>query len=290
MTNEQIVSRLSSVGILGNVLLSVFKLIAGLLGKSSAMVSDAIHSLSDVFATFVAFVGVKMSEKKADKRHPYGHERIECLAALILGVILAATGLGIGYSGVMDIMSGAYKTNPVPTMLPLIAAVVSILSKEGMYRYTMHYAKIMDSAAFKADAWHHRSDAFSSIGALIGIGAARLGFPIMDPIASIVICGFILKVAYDIAMDAVEKMLDTSCDEAVVNELRAFISKEKDVEKIDVLRTRMFSSKIYVDVEISVDKTSSLLEAHDIAERIHDDLEIHFPNVKHVMIHVNPGK
>lgn len=289
MTNQSIVNRLSRIGIIGNILLSAFKLFAGIAGKSGAMVSDAVHSLSDVFATLIAFVGVKLSQRSADARHPYGHERFECVASLVLGIILAVTGLGIGWAGVQKLIGGNYSQLAVPTALPLIAAAVSIVVKEGMYWYTMYYAKKLDSAAFVADAWHHRSDAFSSVGSFLGIGAAKLGFPIMDPIASVVICLFILKVAYDITKDSLRKMLDTSCSRDTEKEMRDFIAAQEGVEQLDLLQTRLFGNKVYMDVEISVERDSSLLEAHDIAERVHAAVEHQFPNVKHVMIHVNPG-
>ena len=279
---------MSRVGILGNVLLSAFKLFAGIFGKSGAMVSDAVHSLSDVFATLIAYIGVRLSQRQEDTEHPYGHERLECVAALILGLILAGTGLGIGSSGIRKIFfeRAALET---PTLLPLIAAVVSILVKEGMFRYTMHYAEKLDSAAFRADAWHHRSDALSSVGSFIGIGMARLGFPIMDPIASLVICVLILKVAFDIIRDAITKMLDTSCSDDYEQKLRRFVEEQPGVEGVDLLHTRQFGNKVYVDLEIAVNRDLSLGDAHAIAERVHSGVEQNFPNVKHVMIHVNPA-
>ncbi len=287
MNEKTIVNRLSRVGILGNVVLAAFKLIAGVLGRSGAMVSDAVHSLSDVFATFIAWIGVLLSKQKEDAEHPYGHERLECVASLILGLILAGTGLGIGWTGVRKLFweRGSLE---IPTMLPLIAAVVSIIVKEAMFHYTMYYAKRLDSAAFKADAWHHRSDAFSSIGSFIGIGMAKLGFPIMDPIASLIICVLILKVAYDIIRDALNKMLDTSGGKAVEQRLKAFIEAQDGVERVDLLHTRQFGNKMYVDLEIAVEADISLRNAHGIAERVHTAVEQEFPNVKHVMIHVNP--
>ena len=172
--------------------------------------------------------------------------------------------------------------------MPLIAAAVSILVKEGMYRYTMYYARKMDSAAFKADAWHHRSDALSSVGSFIGIGMARLGFPIMDPIASLIICVLILKVACDIIRDAVAQMLDTSCGKDYERTLRGFIEEQPGVEHVDLLHTRQFGNKVYVDLEIAVNRDLSLGDAHAIAERVHSSVEQRFPNIKHVMIHVNP--
>lgn len=288
MDEKKVIKKLSAVGIAGNILLSAFKLLAGILGHSGAMISDAVHSLSDVFATLIAYIGVILSKSEADKEHPYGHERFECFASLSLGLILAATGLGIGYSGIKNLFSAKNNELVIPTLLPLIAAAVSILVKEGMYWYTMYYAKKLNSAAFKADAWHHRSDAFSSIGSFIGIGAAKLGFPIMDPIASIVICLFIFKVAFDITKEAIRQMMDTSCSEEFITAVSDFVNNHSEVKNIDVLNTRQFGNKVYIDLEIALDKNLSLIQAHEIAEKIHDGIELQFPNVKHVMIHVNP--
>ena len=200
------------------------------------------------------------------------------------------TGIGIGYAGLMKILGGDVSKIEVPTFLPLIAAIISVAVKEGMYWYTMYYAKRLNSSAFKADAWHHRSDAFSSIGSFIGIGAAKLGFPIMDPIASIIICFFILKVAYDVGMDALNKMIDTSCSHDFECDVEDFIKKQEGVQGVDTLRTRQFGNKIYIDLEIAVDRNLSLLAAHDIAERVHAAVEEQYPDVKHIMVHVNPGK
>ena len=286
MEEQKIVKKLSAVGILGNVLLAGFKLFSGIFGKSGAMVSDAVHSLSDVFATLIAYIGVVLSKRPEDREHPYGHERFECVASLILGLILAGTGIGIGYSGIQKLI--ARETIEIPTLLPLIAAVISIVVKEAMFWYTMHYAKKLDSPAFKADAWHHRSDALSSVGSFIGIGLAKLGFPIMDQIASLIICLFILKVAYDILKEALSKMLDTSCGTEFEEDLKTFILSQPGVKNIDLLHTRQFGNRIYIDLEIAVDRNISLLDAHAIAEDVHSSVEQHYENVKHIMIHVNP--
>ena len=280
---------MSLMGILGNVALAAFKLTAGLIGKSGAMVSDAAHSLSDVVATLIAYIGVRLSRQEEDANHPYGHERLECVASLILSLILAGTGIGVGYSGIRKLFL-VHETPEIPTLLPLIAAIVSIVVKEGMFRYTMHYARKLDSSAFKADAWHHRSDAMSSVGAFAGIGLARLGFPIMDPIAGLVIAVLILKVAFDIFKDAIAKMLDTSVGKDFERSVRKFIEEQPDVRHIDVLRTRQFGNRIYVDLEIAVRRDMSLVEAHNIAENVHRNVEKEFPNVKHIMIHVNPER
>lgn len=290
LNEKTVIRNLSLVSIIGNVILSGIKLFAGIYGKSGAMISDAIHSMSDVVTTIIAFFGVKISQKTADKMHPYGHDRIECVASLLLGLILLVTGIGIGKAGVDNIIAGNYESLAVPEPIALVAAIISILGKEAMYWYTRHYAKLINSAAFMADAWHHRSDAFSSVGSLIGIGGAMLAFPIMDSVASVAICLFILKVALDISWDALKKMLDTSCGETYEKQLTEFIEAQDKVVRVDLLRSRMFGNKVYIDLEISVDGNKPLHEAHEIAERVHENVEKNFSEVKHIMIHVNPAE
>lgn len=286
---EKMAMRVSKSSIVANFLLTLFKLLAGVIARSGAMVSDAIHSASDVFSTIVVIIGIKISGKASDKDHPYGHERLECVASIVLATVLAVTGLGIGYSAVSKIVGGDYSQLSVPGMLALVAAIVSIVVKEGMYHYTKFYAKKLDSGALMADAWHHRSDALSSVGALIGIAGARIGFPILDPAASLVICLFIEKAAYDIFMDAVDKMVDKACDDDVEEKLKECALAQEGVQGIDLLHTRVFANKIYVDIEIRVDGDMKLRDAHGIAEHVHDAIEQVFPKVKHIMVHVNPA-
>lgn len=288
-TMEKTAMRVSKVSIIVNLLLSVGKLAAGLIASSGAMISDAIHSASDVFSTIIVMIGIRMSGKAADREHPYGHERMECVAAILLSVVLAITGFEIGLSGVNKITAGNYDELSVPGTLALVAAIVSIAVKEWMYWYTRMYAKKIKSSALMADAWHHRSDSLSSIGAFIGIFGARMGFPVMDPIASVVICLFILKAAYDIFKDAIDKMLDTACEPELEKELRDFVLEQEGVKGVDLLRTRTFGSRIYVDVDISADGNMTLNEAHGIAESVHDAIEGRFEQVKHIMVHVNPA-
>ena len=288
-TFQQVVNRVSVITILANAVLSVFKLMAGVIAHSNAMISDAVHSASDVFSTVVVIIGVKLASKESDKEHPYGHERLECVAAIVLAMVLLFTGLEIGLQAMRAIVKGNYSNLEVPGMLALIAAIISIVVKELMYWYTRHYAKKIDSSALMADAWHHRSDALSSVGALIGIGGAMLGFPIMDSIASLVIFIFIVKAAYDIFKDAVDKMVDHSCDEEMEHELYESVLSHSEVLGIDLLQTRIFGNKIYVDVEIQVNGSYTLQHAHEIAEEVHDKIEKDFPKVKHIMVHVNPA-
>lgn len=285
---ERTAMRVSSVSIAANFILTAFKLFAGVFAHSGAMISDAIHSASDVFSTVVVMIGIRISRKASDKDHPYGHERLECVAAIVLATILAATGLGIGYTAVRMIAGEDYDHLTIPGLLALIAAIVSILVKEAMYQYTRVNAKRIDSGALMADAWHHRSDALSSVGALIGIGGARLGFPILDPVASLVICFFIEKAAYEIFMDAVDKMVDKACDEETEEALRDCAMAQEGVLGVDLLHTRVFGNKVYVDIEIRADGEETLRSAHETAERVHDAIEKTFPRVKHIMVHVNP--
>lgn len=286
---EKTAMKVSFVSIAANVLLSIFKVFAGIFAHSGAMLSDAVHSASDVFSTFVVIIGIKIAGKDSDKEHPYGHERMECVAAIVLATILCITGLGIGYTAVGTILSGKYELLVVPGTLALIAAILSIVVKEAMFWYTRINAKKIDSGALMADAWHHRSDALSSVGALIGIAGARMGYPVMDAAASLVICLFIVKAAYDIFKDAVDKMVDKACDETTENEIRDCTLSQNGVMGIDLLRTRVFGNKIYVDLEICADGSRTLNETHEIAEQVHDCIEERFPKVKHIMVHVNPA-
>ena len=286
--HSKLAMQVSRNTIIGNFVLTAFKLAAGILGHSSAMISDAIHSASDVFSTLIVMVGIRISGKKADGNHNYGHERLEAVAAILLAVVLAATGVFIGYSGVRSILAANYGGLQVPGTLALIAAIVSIVVKEGMFWYTRQAADKIHSAALMADAWHHRSDSLSSIGALVGIVCSLAGFPVMDSVASVVICIFIVKAAVDIFRDAVDKMVDRSCDEETLAQMTQVILDQPGVLGLDLLQTRLFGAKIYVDAEIAAQADLPLSQAHAIAESVHEAIEQAFPLVKHCMVHVNP--
>jgi len=285
---EKIAMRISWYSIAVNVFLSLGKFIAGIFGHSAAMVSDAIHSASDVFATFIVMAGIKVSGRASDEDHQYGHERLECVASILLSVILVLTGLAIGYAGIEKILNQDTEAIAIPTFLPLAAAIVSIVVKEAMYWYTRHYALMLESDALMADAWHHRSDSLSSIGSFVGILGARMGYPILDPIASVLICLMILQAGYEIFMGAIDKMVDKACSKEVEDAMRSKVSSITGVNHIDLLRTRQFGSRIFVDVEVSADDNLTLLQSHQIAESIHHSIEMDFPNVKHCMVHINP--
>lgn len=285
---ESTATRVSMVSIVGNTVLALFKLFAGIVANSGAMISDAVHSASDILSSIIVIIGVKLSARDSDNAHPYGHERFECVAAIVLSVILFVVGIFIGESAINSITGRNTSNLAVPGMLALAAAVISIVSKEAMFHYTKYYAKKLNSSALMADAWHHRSDAFSSIGALIGIVGARIGFEILDPIASLVICVFIIKASYDIFKDAINKMIDRSCSEDVEQKITACAAQQDGVLKIDNIKTRMFGNRIYVDIEICADGKLTLEEGHEIAENVHTAIENNFENVKHIMVHVNP--
>ena len=287
-SDKHIAMSVSTNSIIFNSILSGFKLFAGIISNSSAMVSDAVHSASDVFSTIIVMIGVNISSKEADDEHQYGHERFECVAGIILSCILFATGVGIGIIGIKRIFGVTNENLETPGMLALVAAIISIIIKEGMYWYTRFYAKKINSSALMADAWHHRSDAMSSVGSFIGIFGARIGFPMLDPIASLVICLFIIKASCDIFKDSMDKMIDKSCDSDIINKMKDIVKSQDGVCDIDDMKTRMFGSKIYLDVEISVKGSISLEEAHQIAQAVHDKIEGEFPLVKHCMVHVNP--
>jgi cation diffusion facilitator family transporter len=288
MENKKIAYRVSITTIIINSLLAVIKLLSGIISSSSAMVSDAIHTFSDVATTIIAMIGVAIGSKKDDDNHQYGHERIECIASLILSMILFVIGIEIGFSGIKILINNNIDSISEPGLFALIAAIISIIVKELMYWYTIVAAKKINSSALKADAWHHRSDALSSVGALIGIILSRMGYKYFDPLASIIISLFICKVAIEIFLDATDKLVDKSWEDDKIKELETLVLKQKGVLRIDDIKTRVFANKVYVDIEIAADGEKTLYETHNIAEKVHNKVEKKFKDVKHIMVHVNP--
>ncbi|MGH4050788.1 MAG: cation diffusion facilitator family transporter [Clostridium sp.] len=289
MNNEKrfrIGLKVSKITIFVNIILSAVKLLAGIIGRSGAMIADGIHSLSDVLSTIAVMIGLKLAKEPADESHPYGHEKMEPVMAKILASILLITALLIGFNGIKSILNG---TTVIPTRIALYAAILSIITKEWMYKYTLKGAKKIDSSALMADAWHHRSDAFSSIGTLIGIAGARMGYPILDPIASLVICIIISKVAINIYKQAINQLVDHCADANTIQNIKNKIEETIGVISLDELKTRVHGNRLYVDVEICVDKNLSVCQAHDIAERVHNTTESLDNRIKHCMVHVNPN-
>lgn len=273
--------------LIANVILSVVKIIAGFVAQSSAMIADGVHTVSDVISTVAVMIGVKFSEKEADEGHPYGHERIESVVTVLLSLMLSVTGFGIAFSGIKTIV---YREFTTPGALALAAAFASIVVKELMYRYTLKAAEKINSTALKADAWHHRSDAFSSIGTLVGIGGAILGLQILDPIAGIIVSVLIIRVGFEILMQGLNQLVDRAADGDTIKNIEKNIENVKGVLRVDDVKTRLHGSRLYVDVEISVDSNITVGEGHSIAETVHKNIEKTIPDVKHCMVHVNPYK
>ena len=285
----KIINKVAIVTIVVNLVLAVGKFLAGIFGHSTAMISDAVHSSSDVLSTLIVLVGARIAVKNEDKDHNYGHDKFESIASILLAMLLFATALALGWTGIKSIADAAKGGEFVkPTLAALIAAIVSIVVKEGMYWYTIYYAKKIDSQALKADAWHHRSDAFSSVAGFVGILGAMLGVYVLEGIATVLIALLIIKVSYDIVKIVLRQLTDHAAPEDLVGKIYKTINDDEDVKNVDLLKTRISGSIIYVEAEIAVDRELSIVEAHDIAQRVHDKIETTFEEVRHIVIHVNP--
>lgn len=282
--------RTSIISLILNSMLAGGKLAVGIVFKSAAVLSDSVHTLSDSFTTILVIIGVKISHVPADKGHNYGHEKIEAVFSTILAIILFITGLTLLIDTINKLITGAVPT--VFSPLLLIVTFASILFKEIMYNYTMHYAKKYNSLSLKADAWHHRSDSISSVAVLIGILVAMI-FPNLafaEQIAAIIVSLLIIKVSIEIYFKSIEKLIDKAADFETVKKISKIVMDVPGVIRIDSLKTRMSTYKMYVDIEIAAEGNLSLFKAHEIAEQVHDILENKYTefNIKHINVHVNP--
>lgn len=285
MENYKLGVKASWITVVVNIILATFKVMAGIIGNSSAMIADGVHTLSDVLTTFVVLLGLRISSKEADKEHPYGHEKYESVFAKVLSMLLLLTGIFIGYEAIKILISGETRT---PKLIALIAAFLSIIVKEGMYWYTIKIARKIKSISMEADAWHHRSDAFSSIGTFVGVLGAQLGFTALDPIAGIIVSIFVVKVGVDLYIKSVKELVDEAASEEIIEMIRAKSKFIDGVKGIKSLKTRVFGNRIYVDIEIFVDSNISVKSGHDIAEKVHDKLEAEISDIKHCMVHIEP--
>lgn len=276
--------RVSKNTIIGNFILAFIKILIGFIARSTAMLADGMHSLSDVITTIGVIIGLKLSHKEADKSHPYGHEKIESITSLFLAIVLFLVAISIGYSGITKIINHSYVT---PGFSAIIAAIISIIVKELMYWYTIKYANQINSPSLKADAWHHRSDALSSAGALIGIAGARMGYTFLDPLVAIIIALVIIKVAFDISKQSIAQLIDEAASEEDIQVIIDRINSIDGIYEIKNLKTRKHSNRLYVDVDISVDATLTVEEGHKIALYVHNLIE-EDSRIKHCMVHVNP--
>ena len=269
-----------------NIFLAFIKIIAGILGKSSVMIADGLHSASDIITSMGVLIGNYISSKPFDKEHNYGHEKAETLVSFLLSIILVGVALSIGYEASKSLFN--IEGIAIPTLLPLVVSIISILIKEYQYRITIRIAKKINSPALKADAWHHRSDALSSIAAFVGIGGAMLGFKILEPLASIVVALFVCKVGYDILKNAVNELMDVSIDETYENEIKKIAQLTEGVMNLGSLRTRKHGASAYVDVVICVDGKLTVTSGHDIATNLEKKIQNDINIVKGITVHVEP--
>ena len=292
MERNREIYRVTLVGGVVNVVLLLFKFLAGILGHSAAMVADAVHSLSDFVTDIVVFVFIRISGKPKDKSHDYGHGKYETLAMTLIGLVLLVVAIGILYGGTTKIISWiSGEMLEAPGMLALWAALLSIVLKEGVYRYSMIKARELNSQAVEANAWHHRSDALSSVGTAIGIGGAIfLGqrWTVLDPIASMVVGLFIVKVSVELLRNGIGDLMEQSLPDAVEEEILHLVaSLPGDVRPHD-LRTRRLGNHYAIELHILVDGDASLREAHDKASEVENLLRDHYGEETHVAVHVEP--
>jgi cation diffusion facilitator family transporter len=282
---HQVTKKVTLVGALVNGLLAFLQISSGLLGNSQALLADGIHTLSDLGSDFIVLLAASQSAKAADKEHPYGHGRIETLASVLLGLILIGVGVGVGFRGFNSIISS---NQIAPEPFTLAFAIIAILSKEGLYRYTLKASKRIHSTLLEANAWHHRSDALSSIIVLCGIAAQMIGVPYMDSLAAAIVALMISFMGYKLARKALEELIDTSLKSELVSNIKETIEKKDSVKDVHSLRTRSMGGQGYIDAEIRVNPRLTVSEAHHIAFSLEQQIKTEFPQIIDVGIHVDP--
>ncbi|MEW9078464.1 cation diffusion facilitator family transporter [Terrisporobacter glycolicus] len=279
-------TKVTLISILWNVILTFIKILGGILGKSNAMIADGLHSASDIISSIGVLIGNKIAKTPNDKEHNYGHEKAETLVSFLLSMLLIGVALKISLNGFNSLLH--LEDVQVPTFLPLIISVISIVIKEYQYRITIKVAKKINSPSLKADAWHHRSDALSSVAAFIGIGGSLLGFKALDPIATVVVGLFVAKVGLDIFKDAINELMDYSIDEKDESQIIAIANCTDGVLNIGELRTRKHGSMAYVDLTICVNKDLTVLQGHEIANKLEISILEELQIVKGITVHVEP--
>jgi cation diffusion facilitator family transporter len=289
---EKIIKKNTILTIFANGFLAIIKLAGGILGNSSVLITDAINSISDIATNLVVFVSAKFSKREKDESHPYGHDKFDSMISIFLGVALILTAFEVGKNAFVKLYEVIFNdlVIAVPAWYTILIVFITLIIKEFLYRKTKIDAKKANSQALLAQAWDHRSDTLTSIGALIGILGAIFNFGFLDPIASLFILFFILKLAIKVIKTGVSQVVDESADDEQIQAIKKVVKSNNNVISIDEIKTRMFGVKYYVDLEISLDKNLSLEEAHLIAEAVHDEIEDKLSGVIHCMIHVNPGK
>lgn len=283
---QGIAERITLINIIINIVLAVLKLAVGALSGSQALVSDGVHSVTDIASSAVVLIGIRLSHRRSDPRHPYGHERIECVAAILLAVLVGVTGVGIGVSGVRGLISP--NASASPGFIALTTAVFSVVVKELMFRYTKRAAMRSGSAALLADAWHLRTDALSSLGSVIGVVGAVAGAQWLDPLMALLIGLLIIKAAVEIFMDAIGRMIDRSCDPQLEQELLAEIAQVDGVVRTVELKTRLFGNRVLVEVSVAVADTLTANEAYAIVGAVQAHVGARFETVKECSVHIVP--
>ena len=279
-------NKITVISILLNIGLTILKILAGILGNSTAIIADGLHSASDIITSIGILIGNKISRKPRDDEHQYGHEKAESLVSFILAAVLIGIALKIGYDGFKDLIN--INNILVPNALPLVVALISIAVKEYQYQITIRVAKKINSSSLKADAWHHRSVAFSSIAAFIGIGGAMLGFKILDPIASIIVAIVVIKVGIEILKSACDELMDSSISKEDIREIKSLIDNNKKIYGIKDFKSRKYGSIAYIDMSIFIDKSKTLEEAHDIADNLEHSIISNLNYIKEINIHTEP--
>ena len=277
--------RVTWIGAIANLVLALVKLVAGIAGKSEALIADAAHSLSDLLSDFVVLVSLNIAKRPIDEKRPYGYGRVETVGTGILGIILIGAGIGIFWDAITTIRSGVENA---PTETAFIAAIISIASKEFMYQYTVKVGRRIHSPSVIANAWHHRSDAFSSIATAIGIAAAMFGWPIFDPLAAIVVTGLIMKAGWSISSESFMDIIDTSVKKEVRHRIINAALKSEGATSYHDLKTRKTGSEILVDIHIEVDPLMDVTRAHAIADEVKDNIMQKVTNVADVLVHIDP--
>ena len=276
-------NKVTIISILWNIVLAIIKILAGIIGKSNAMIADGAHSASDIISSVGVLIGNKIASIPKDKGHNYGHEKAETLVSFLLAILLVILSIKIGYNGVYSLFH--LNEVQIPTAFPLVVSVISIIIKEYQYRITIKVAKKTNSPALKADAWHHRSDALSSVAAFIGIGGAILGFKSLDSIASIFVALFIAKVGIEILIGSANELMDISIDEEKEKEIKTIVDEVEGIKSLREIRTRKYGAMAYV---ICVDKDISVFEGHRIASDLENLILKKMKFIKGVNIHVEP--
>ncbi|OEH86629.1 hypothetical protein BHU72_10260 [Desulfuribacillus stibiiarsenatis] len=273
------------IGIIGNVILTIFKAIIGFISGSMAMVADAFHSLSDVLGSVIVLWGLKLAQKPADANHHYGHGKAESVVAKLIAFLLFLTGLGVAYAAYTTLIQPVIE---IPQKAALWAAGISIISKEAMYRYTMNVANKIGSSAIKADAWHHRTDALSSVAALIGIGGALLGYPILDPVAGIIVAIMIGYAAIEIYWTATKELMDEAPSSEILDKIKEVALTVEGVYTVQDVKGRFNGPRIFIDMKICVNKDLTVEVGHQIAGKAKHQILTEMKDVEDVLIHVNP--